>query len=717
MFCKKCGAKLEDDAKFCEICGAEVDVDEVRDESTEETKPEKHPKKKKHLLAKIIGGLAGLCVLFLAFSYFFHIGIWIPINDENRPETIIDPLIKSGYIYELEESHVKHDEKTGINYVDNILIVYFEDDATEEEIADVVDMLQGEVVGLMPVSGEYQIQIPRKTYSEIDQLCEELGKLDCVDIVFMDTVHKWSEDVVPDDPWWKGFLFGDKWSENNPEGSNWWAEAISAPSAWEYNDLLEHINIGIIDSGFDINHNDLVITKTTENNTIEEHGTHVAGIIGATPNNKRGITGLVWDSSLYTWDWKLTKEQEKEEKYKDWEPESKILAGVEDLIVSDGVKVINLSAGITDSLKGLEWDQEEIDKQGSQASKKLCELLEMGHDFVVVQSSGNGNANSVAVDAINNGLFCSITKENCTTSENVTASDIMDRVIIVGAAKNERNNKYIQALFSNGGNKVDICAPGVDVYSTVPGGYMNKPGTSMAAPIVTGVASMVWAADPLLTGPEVKRIVCNNTKYIVEDNTSKEHPLVDTYNMVNAELAVKAALNNKLEREGNTQSLGDNPIADALKASSKPLTFSGVVLKPEDIVIKLYSKLKEGDYEAAARCLDPKTEKEINFVGKLASNVVEFFSGEYISWGNLLLETAGATDVELIKCTAVNYEYQDFVEFLSPIWDQFPGIRQLICSDADVYVEYRYRYDGETYILTDTCHVHRYGGAGWRIDP
>ena len=68
----------------------------------------------------------------------------------------------------------------------------------------------------------------------------------------------------------------------------------------------------------------------------------------------------------------------------------------------------------------------------------------------------------------------------------------------------------------------------------------------MAAPIVTAVASLVWAVNPKLTGPQVKAIVCNeaNTRYNVPPTNDKYWPDApfQSYRMVNAQLAVEAAI-------------------------------------------------------------------------------------------------------------------------------------------------------------------------------
>lgn len=192
---------------------------------------------------------------------------------------------------------------------------------------------------------------------------------------------------------------------------------------------------------------------------------------------------------------------------------------------------------------------DDVNYNGYYASLYLHALLERGYDFVIVQSAGNGNKNDISVDAKFNGLFCSITPENCVTCDTIGVNDIMGRIVVVGAAQNDGNNRFSQSSWSNAGDRVDICAPGKNIYSTIPGGWSGKygylSGTSMAAPIVTGIASLVWATNSDLSGKDVKSIICDekNTNRIVLDNTTAEHPLGNNYNLINAKLAVEAARN------------------------------------------------------------------------------------------------------------------------------------------------------------------------------
>jgi subtilisin family serine protease len=74
----------------------------------------------------------------------------------------------------------------------------------------------------------------------------------------------------------------------------------------------------------------------------------------------------------------------------------------------------------------------------------------------------------------------------------------------------------LAASFSNfSRERVDVFAPGVDILSTVPGGrYEKNQGTSMAAPVVSGLAALLWAYFPELTAAEVKQIILDSaTRY------------------------------------------------------------------------------------------------------------------------------------------------------------------------------------------------------------
>ena len=466
---------------------------------------------------------------------------------------IYSTYAQSDVAYEVEIENIETDQETDISYVNNIVIILFKNSATQEDKDEVVPAINGEVVGHFDTINQYQVQVKTSTLNELIDMCDTVNEFDCVLTATYDIATQVSTDAIitPNDKW-----NNDNWNEANPSGNNWWLEVIQAPSAWSYNDKLGNIKIGIVDNGFDTGHEDLknelsfAAEYNKDINNKEDHGSHVAGIIGATANNNKGITGIVWNSELVCFDWQPSWLQSK---LGGWSTSTFIAAGLIETVKS-GSKVVNFSLGCTASMpnNNSRYSQEWIDAQGYNASMYMASLLSQGYDFVVVQSAGNGASDGIGVDAIYNGWFSSITRNNCYNNLN-TVNDILDRIIIVGAAE-QNNGTYRQARFSNGGNQVDICAPGVDIYSTITGGiagkYGNMSGTSMAAPIVAGVVGLVWSADSDLTGAEVKDIVCDtdNSKITVADNANSRNA-VGTYKMVNAKLSVENALGIESDNE------------------------------------------------------------------------------------------------------------------------------------------------------------------------
>lgn len=171
-----------------------------------------------------------------------------------------------------------------------------------------------------------------------------------------------------------------------------------------------------------------------------------------------------------------------------------------------------------------------------------------------------------------------------------------------------------------------------------------------------------------------------------------------------------------VQSQKNEMDLSENPKALESEINAKAKHFNGIILQPEDVVLKLFDSLQNGDYEKAAECLEPAVEQQIDFWGGIASTLTSLFTGKYITWGQIVLEAAGATDVEVIECYSDNYVMESNVDFISEWIPKMPGLKKLICTEADVYVKYRYEYGGEYRIKEDTCHVKRYGWAGWRIE-
>ena len=429
-------------------------------------------------------------------------------------------------------------------------------------------------------------------------LCDELNTHGAVAMAAISPAHKLENQYTPDDPFTEYDWYSEYWNESSPYGNNWWLEAIDARGAWGYSSLYEHIDIGVVDGGFDLTHDELdgkIVfpnAKEESRNRPNSHGTHVAGIIAAEGDNGVGISGICQDSTLICVDWTPSDGQL-------WIPDLAVLYGFTK-VVKAGAKVVNFSVGISSSITEYSKSFPSIvnNFDAMLYSYAMGSLLSKGYDFLVVQSAGNGNEAGYAVNASQNGLFCSFKEGNVFLPfAGVTKQDLLDRVIVVGSASVE-GQKYVQSSSSNVGNVVDICAPGVMVYScTTENGYTTKSGTSMACPVVTATASLVWSVDPSLTAPEVKKLVCENTVDKVEPSSERYFDDVGyrSYPMVNAKLAVEAAI----MQMGNAYTINFSGYADEevvfINADGDEFVFE------TDISGELECVLPEGEYTLESR--------------------------------------------------------------------------------------------------------------------
>ncbi len=451
---------------------------------------------------------------------------------------------RSDFLDEIDDDDVAVLEED-IGYVENIILVFFAEDAGFFDKLDALGQTGGVTVGSFPDMNLCVVRTARLGFDSLTALCEKLMQHSAVGLASICPARKLEEQFTPNDPFTDYSWYTETWNEESPYGNNWWLEAIDARGAWGYSSLYSGIEIGIVDGGFDTTHDELAgkiffpNSREASRNRPNSHGTHVAGVIGAKADNGIGISGICQNSELICVDWTPSDGQV-------WIPDLAVLYGF-GKVVKAGAKVVNFSVGISSSISENAKSFPSIVNSFDAFlySYSMGSLLSKGYDFLVVQSSGNGNEAGYAVNASQNGLFCSFANSNVFLPfAGISKQDLLDRIIIVGSAALSENG-YIQSDSSNVGEIVDICAPGVMIYSCVQdNSYVTKSGTSMAAPMVTGVASLVWSLDPSLTAPEVKKLVCENTKDTVAP--AQERMFSDVgykaYPMVNAKLAVEATV-------------------------------------------------------------------------------------------------------------------------------------------------------------------------------
>jgi subtilisin family serine protease len=202
------------------------------------------------------------------------------------------------------------------------------------------------------------------------------------------------------------------------------------------------------------------------------HGTHVSGIIGAVRGNAGGMHGIAPAVKIMM----VRAVPDGDERDKD-------IANAIRYAVDNGAQVINMSFG-----KGFSPQKAVVD-----AAVKYADA----HNVLMIHAAGNDGAN---IDSAANF-----------PSPRYLDGGRPQNWIEVGASS-WKGGSDLAAEFSNyGQTQVDLFAPGVDILSSVPGDkYERDSGTSMAAPVVTGVAALVMSYYPELSAYDVKRILLNS---------------------------------------------------------------------------------------------------------------------------------------------------------------------------------------------------------------
>lgn len=234
------------------------------------------------------------------------------------------------------------------------------------------------------------------------------------------------------------------------------------------------------DDPLDFNDRGYGDNNTGHSSTDEAHGTHVSGIIAASRNNDKGMIGVADNVKIMA-----------VRAVPDGDEYDKDVALAIRYAVDNGAKVINTSFGKAYS-PNKEWVYEAIQYAGEK-------------DVLIVNAAGNDGAN---ID----------TERTYPNDSKNLIEEISDNVLTLGAISSNYNEK-MPASFSNYGKRnVDIFAPGVQVYSTIPEGkYAKFSGTSMAAPSAAGVAAIVRSYYPKLSASQVKHILMNSgTKLDIE---------------------------------------------------------------------------------------------------------------------------------------------------------------------------------------------------------
>jgi thermitase len=280
---------------------------------------------------------------------------------------------------------------------------------------------------------------------------------------------------------------------NDPSfSSQWGLDNIKAPQSWDVQKGTNEVIIAVIDSGADMNHEDLkarVVTgynyngdnPTNDTTDLYGHGTHVAGIVGATTNNGLGVAGVTWNCRLMI--------------LKVFDANGQgdtvsILVNALAYAADNGAKVANMSLA------------------GPSYSSTFYNGVQYAHGkgCVIVAAAGNDGDTTI----------------------NYPAS--YDNVISVAAV--DRND--LRTTYSDANAYVDVCAPGGSgsahssdrIFSTMPSyhvtknndGYYNDydtmQGTSMASPFVAGFAGLIYSQNPSWTNTQVENLIFSSVDHL-----------------------------------------------------------------------------------------------------------------------------------------------------------------------------------------------------------
>lgn len=254
---------------------------------------------------------------------------------------------------------------------------------------------------------------------------------------------------------------------NDPRyNQQWHLPKIQAPEAWDLYSGAPTVTIAIVDSGVDMDHEDLAaklvpgrdfINNDDDPDDDNGHGTHCAGIAAGIANNNIGIAGLAWQCKIMP---------------------VKVLgsngSGGFDAVAAgvvyaadNGAQVISMSLGSF--------------AQSPVLTDAVSYALDKGS--IVIAAAGNHGTTQKAYPAATPGVLA-----------------------VANSMSNDQRNPG-----SAYGDWVHVAAPGTDIMSCFPGStYGTATGTSMACPLVAGLAGIIKSAAPSLDVDQLKQQIFDN---------------------------------------------------------------------------------------------------------------------------------------------------------------------------------------------------------------
>lgn len=616
--------------------------------------------------------------------------------------------------YTISENFVTEMTQDGYEYIKGHLLVKTKKEHVlqkEEELIGVTSVIYYDLVDGLKL---YKFDSD-KTTQEAKAIFEANAYVDYVEFDYVH--HKYSNDS----------RFNEQWALENTGQSGGLVDAdINAEKMWAIEKGSSNVVIGIIDTGVDYTHPDLVENMgknsleipnnqkdddnngyvddiyginaiTSSGNPMDDniHGTHVAGIIGGRGNNNTGISGVAQKVSIMA---------------------CKFLNAAGSGGTSDAIKCLEYFANLKNIMNIVATNNSWGGGPSSKAMKDAIKAHET-KGILFIAAAGNDSKNN-------------------DTTPSYPASYDLDNIISVAST----DRKDLISSFSNYGKKtVHVAAPGSKILSTVLNhGYGELSGTSMAAPQVSGLTAVIASRYPSYSYKEIKNLILTSGQSTTAaQNTTisgkrirgaddngvgalscinqilkvKKSPLNSSYNIPTNESLFLSALHINCEKSGGDltvynkdnvsivlQDLGTNGDEKAndgvysllwkpTKAGVYELDFGNdkvnVTVYGGDVIGKTYKSYStEYNYEFInGRRLQARDETMHHVI----SDFPIYFLGNETGFNKLYVSSNGTisfTDMNLGP-NNLALPQSDFNTIISPFWDDL----KFTLSSADIYVQ------------------------------
>jgi subtilisin family serine protease len=408
--------------------------------------------------------------------------------------------------------------------VKGIVAIRFNSTATPDERQSAVDMIKGRVVGgLRPsdaMEGSYFVKITDDgTGKQMRAAVDTLARMPSIATAKPELLWMPEEFLAYVEPEDDG-AFRRPWqvSPTGAAGDNWAAEAVGLPGAWGCTTGSFGPKIAVLDMGFfsnsdlapNIGYAPALDAYKGIQFVDDSHGTAVASIMGARGNNQEGITGAMWQANLRLHDISVADDGDRATVKAGLFGLGRTPRPMERLIqerllqaINSGADVINISlAGRVDpdSFAQANWPRE--------ISSTTDEL------YHIIRSSPNK-----PLIVIGAGNFGATTHGDAYWSVFPNLAKLLpDQVIVVGGVDGVTEtsaNMWFKSSYNSSGlglNLVQIAAPAVDVGVLLESGTGQKDGTSMSAPMVSGIAGLLKSFDPRLTAADIKALLLEGAR-------------------------------------------------------------------------------------------------------------------------------------------------------------------------------------------------------------